>query len=36
MVENELQAFGFDGKSLKPEAPIKLKASPAGLRTAQW
>jgi DNA-binding beta-propeller fold protein YncE len=36
MVENELQVFGFDGKSLKPGDPIKLKASPAGLRTAQW
>jgi DNA-binding beta-propeller fold protein YncE len=36
MVENELQTFSFDGKSLKAEAPIKLKASPAGMRTAQW
>jgi DNA-binding beta-propeller fold protein YncE len=36
MVENELQVLGFDGKTLKQSEPIKLKASPAGIRTAQW
>ena len=36
MVENALLVFGFDGKHLTPREPIKLKASPAGLRTAQW
>src|SRR6266545_1286108 len=32
MVENELQVFDFDGKTLKQESPIKLKAGPAGIR----
>ena len=36
MVENAILAFAFDGKTLAPRDPIKLKASPAGLRTAQW
>jgi DNA-binding beta-propeller fold protein YncE len=35
MVEQELAAFGFDGKTLTPRAPIKLKAGPAGIRTAE-
>ena len=34
MSENELQVFKFDGKALTPDAPVKLKASPAGIRTA--
>jgi DNA-binding beta-propeller fold protein YncE len=36
MVEHELQVFGFDGKTLTPSSPIKLKAGPAGIRTAEW
>jgi DNA-binding beta-propeller fold protein YncE len=36
MVEHELQVFGFDGKTLTPGTPIKLKAGPAGIRTAEW
>jgi DNA-binding beta-propeller fold protein YncE len=36
MVENAILVFAFDGKTLAPRDPIKLKASPAGLRTAQW
>jgi DNA-binding beta-propeller fold protein YncE len=36
MVEHELQAFAFDGKTLTPGDPVKLKAGPAGIRTAQW
>ncbi|HVY57373.1 MAG TPA: YncE family protein [Xanthobacteraceae bacterium] len=35
MVEQELMLFRFDGHSLTPAAPIKLKAGPAGLRTAE-
>jgi DNA-binding beta-propeller fold protein YncE len=35
MVEHELQVFGFDGKTLTPGSPIKLKAGPAGIRTAE-
>jgi 6-phosphogluconolactonase (cycloisomerase 2 family) len=35
MVEGELELFSFDGTSLKPGSPIKLKAGPAGIRTAQ-
>ena len=35
MVEREIMAFGFDGKELKPAGSIKLKAGPAGIRTAQ-
>jgi hypothetical protein len=34
MVENEIMVFGFDGKTLTPKDPIKLKAGPAGIRTA--
>ena len=36
MVEHELQAFAFDSKTLTPGDPVKLKAGPAGIRTAQW
>jgi len=36
MVEHELQMFGFDGKTLTSGTPIKLKAGPAGIRTAEW
>jgi DNA-binding beta-propeller fold protein YncE len=35
MVENEIAAFRFDGSRLEPMAPIKLDASPAGIRTAE-
>ncbi len=34
MVEQELQSFGFDGKSLSTAGVIKLTAGPAGIRTA--
>ena len=34
MVEFEIMVFGFDGKTLAPKDPIKLKAGPAGIRTA--
>jgi DNA-binding beta-propeller fold protein YncE len=34
MVENELQVLGFDGKTLKPGAPIKVSGGPAGIGTA--
>jgi DNA-binding beta-propeller fold protein YncE len=34
MVENELQVFNFDGKALKPGAPIKVSGGPAGIGTA--
>lgn len=36
MVEHELQMFRFDGKTLTSGTPIKLKAGPAGIRTAEW
>ena len=35
MVDQELQVFGFDGKTLTPRAPIKVTGGPAGIRTAQ-
>jgi DNA-binding beta-propeller fold protein YncE len=35
MVENEILAFSFDGKELKPAGSIKVKAGPAGIRTAE-
>jgi DNA-binding beta-propeller fold protein YncE len=35
MVENEIVPFTFDGKTLTKGAPIALKASPAGIRTAE-
>jgi DNA-binding beta-propeller fold protein YncE len=34
MVEQELQAFSFDGKDLKSTATIKVKGGPAGIATA--
>jgi DNA-binding beta-propeller fold protein YncE len=34
MVEQELQAFSFDGKELKPTGTIKVKGGPAGIATA--
>ena len=35
MIEQELQAFAFDGKELKPTGAIKIKGGPAGIATAQ-
>jgi DNA-binding beta-propeller fold protein YncE len=35
MVENEIATFSFDGKTLTKTAPIAMKASPAGIRTAE-
>jgi len=35
MVENELIAFSFDGKSLTKTSTLKLQVSPAGIRTAE-
>jgi DNA-binding beta-propeller fold protein YncE len=35
MVENELQAFSFDGKELKPTDAIKVGAGPGGIGTAR-
>ena len=35
MIERELLAFSFDGKTLQPTGSIKLKAGPAGIRTAE-
>ena len=35
MVENEIASFGFDGKALTKSAPIAMKVSPAGMRTAE-
>ncbi|MDP3078066.1 MAG: YncE family protein [Bradyrhizobium sp.] len=35
MVENAIETFTFDGKTLTKGAPIALKASPAGIRTAE-
>jgi DNA-binding beta-propeller fold protein YncE len=35
MVENEIMAFNFDGKELKPAGSIKVKAGPAAIRTAE-
>jgi DNA-binding beta-propeller fold protein YncE len=34
MVEQELQAFSFDGKELKSTGAIKVKGGPAGIATA--
>lgn len=34
MVDNEIQTFGFDGKTLTPGAPIKVTGGPAGIRTS--
>ena len=35
MVENEIATFQFDGKTLTKGAPIAMKVSPAGIRTAE-
>jgi DNA-binding beta-propeller fold protein YncE len=35
MVESEIQTFTFDGKTLTKTAPIAMKVSPAGIRTAE-
>ena len=35
MVENEIATFTFDGKALTRAAPIAMKVSPAGIRTAE-
>ena len=35
MVENEIATFTFDGKTLTKGAPIAMKVSPAGIRTAE-
>jgi DNA-binding beta-propeller fold protein YncE len=35
MVENEIAAFSFDGTILTKLAPIAMKVSPAGIRTAE-
>ncbi len=35
MVENEIATFAFDGKALMKTAPIAMKVSPAGIRTAE-
>lgn len=35
MVESEIVPFTFDGKTLTKGTPIALKASPAGIRTAE-
>lgn len=35
MVENEIAAFSFDGTTLTKLAPIAMKVSPAGIRTAE-
>lgn len=35
MVENEITTFAFDGKTLTRTAPIAMKVSPAGIRTAE-
>ena len=35
MVEQELQVVGFDGRTLRPGASLKVSAGPAGIRTAE-
>ncbi len=35
MVESEIATFSFDGKALTKTAPIAMKVSPAGIRTAE-
>ena len=35
MSENEIATFAFDGKTLTKTAPIAMKVSPAGIRTAE-
>jgi DNA-binding beta-propeller fold protein YncE len=34
MVEQEIQLFSFDGKSLKPAGALKVNGGPAGIRTS--
>jgi len=34
MIEQELQAFSFDGKELKSTGAVKVKGGPAGIATA--
>jgi hypothetical protein len=34
-VQNEIATFAFDGKTLTKTAPIAMKVSPAGIRTAE-
>ena len=36
MVEKAIMVFSFNGKALKPQPSIAMKAGPAGIRTAQW
>jgi DNA-binding beta-propeller fold protein YncE len=35
MVDNEIQTYSFDGKTLTPGTAIKVSGGPAGIRTAQ-
>jgi hypothetical protein len=35
MVEQEIQMFRFDGKTLKPAGAIKVNGGPAGIRTTR-
>ena len=35
MNEKEIAVFGFDGRALKPQRPIKVSGGPAGIRTAE-
>jgi DNA-binding beta-propeller fold protein YncE len=35
MNEKAIDVFGFDGKALKPQAPIMVSGGPAGIRTAE-
>ena len=35
MVENEIQLFGFDGRTLKPAGSLKVSGGPAGIRTTR-
>jgi DNA-binding beta-propeller fold protein YncE len=35
MVEKEIQLFGFDGKTLKPQGSLKVNGGPAGIRTTR-
>jgi hypothetical protein len=35
MVEKEIYAFSFDGKTLQKTTAIKVNGGPAGIRTAE-
>jgi len=35
MNEKAIDVFGFDGKALTPQAPIRINGGPAGIRTAE-